>query len=165
MTIARGRKRPSAIGLTISIAFVSVLATLAAAQRDLPVPKSTPSDHAVAISGCVHGTRLIPHSSSAATVAETLRASEFVLDGPKEILQMLRQEHNGHQEEIVGIAHLPPTPSDARAAVATVPVGKKARVTLGKRQEAGGFRPGPQPVRLTVKSVRHISDNCATRRS
>ena len=155
------QKRRLIVSLCLAFGFAAGMS----AQKDLPVPKSPRSDHEIVISGCLRGTRLIPHSSSAATVSDSLRASEFVLDGPKEILQTLRKEHNGHEEEVTGVAHVPPTPSDARVGVATMPMGTKARVTVGKRQESGGVRPGPRPIRLTIMAVRHISDGCTTPRN
>ena len=77
---------------------------------------------------------------------------------------MLRKEHSGHDEEISGVAHLPADTSERRARIATRDVGKKGRVTVGKRQQSGGIRQGPQAVRLTVKSVRHLGDSCAGQR-
>jgi hypothetical protein len=150
--------------LITSVGLSICFSALVSAQKDLPLPKSTANEHAVVISGCLRGTRLIPQSSSSTTIADTLRVSEFVLDGPKEVLQLLRKEHNGHEEEVTGVAHVPATPSDARAGVASVPLGNKARVTVGKREESGGVRPAPLPVRLTVTAVRHVSDGCTTRR-
>ena len=151
--------------LIAALSFACGFGVVTSAQKDLPVPKSTPSDQEVTISGCVRGTRVVPLSSSAATISDTLQVSEFVLEGPKDVLQSLRKEHNGHQEEVTGIAHLPATPSDARTGVATTSIGKKGRVTVGQRQESGGVRPAPPPARLRVASVRHVSDGCASRRN
>jgi hypothetical protein len=141
------------------------LVASAAAQKDLPVPKSAAREYPVTITGCIHGTRLIPQSSASDTSSEVLRASEYLLDGPKDVMQVLRKEHNGHLDEVTGVAQVPATPAAERSAVASKPVGKRGRVTVGTREESGGFRPAPHPVRLKITSLRHISNGCTTNRS
>jgi hypothetical protein len=80
-------------------------------------------------------------------------------------MQIIRKEHNGHLDEITGVVQVPATPAAERNGVATAPVGKKGRITVGTRQESGGFRPVPHPARLKVTSIRHISNGCSTTRS
>jgi len=135
------------------------------AQKDLPVPKSPATEYPLTITGCIHGTRLIPQSAASDTASDVLAASEYLLDGSKELLQVIRKEHNGHLDEITGVAQLPATPAAQRTGVASAPVGKKGRITVGKREESGGFQPAPHPVRLKVTSIRHISNGCSTNRS
>ena len=80
------------------------------AQKDVPVPKSPATEYAVTITGCLHGTRLIPQSAASDTSSDALRASEYVLDGSKAILELVRKEHNGHLDELTGIVQVPATP-------------------------------------------------------
>jgi hypothetical protein len=44
-------------------------------------------------------------------------------------------------------------------------VGKKGRITVGTREQNGGFQPAPHPARLKAASIRHISNGCSTSRS
>ena len=135
------------------------------AQKDVPVPKSPATEYAVSITGCLHGTRLIPQSAASDTSSDALRASEYVLDGSKAILELVRKEHNGHLDELTGIVQVPATPEAQREGVASRPLGKKGRITVGTRETSGGLRAEAHPVRLKVTSLRHISDGCSTNRS
>jgi len=152
--------------LSVFVALITPFAVaFADAQKDVPVPKSPATEYPVTITGCILGTRLIPQSASSATASDAVSASEFVLDGPKALLQLIKKEHNGHLDEITGVAEQPATPAAQRAGVATTPLGKKGRITVGKREESGGFQPAPHPVRLKATSIRHISNGCSTSRS
>jgi hypothetical protein len=136
-----------------------------AAQKDLPVPKSPATEYPVTITGCIRGTRLIPQSAASDTASDALASSEYLLDGSKELLQVIRKDHNGHLDEITGVAQVPATAAAHRAGVGSAPVGKKGRITVGTREESGGVQPAPHPVRLKVTSIRHISNGCSTNRS
>lgn len=152
--------------LSVFVALVTPFAVaVAGAQKDVAVPKSAATEYPLTITGCIHGTRLIPQSASSSSAAEVIGASEFLLGGSKEILQTIKREHNGHLDEITGVAQVPPTPAAEQAGVATKPLGKKGRVTVGKREASGGFRTAAHPVRLKVESIRHISNGCSTNRS
>ena len=39
-------------------------------------------------------------------------------------------------------------------------VGKKTRIMIGERQDSSLVQAAPQPVTITVESIRHISDRC-----
>ena len=152
--------------LSVLLALIAPLGVaLVDAQKDVPVPKSSAAEYPLTITGCIHGTRLIPQSATSDTASDAVRASEYVLDGSKAILQLVNKEHNGHLDEITGIVELPATPDAQRAGVATKPLGKKGRITVGKREASGGLRSAPHPVRLKVTSLRHISNGCSTNRS
>ena len=60
---------------------------------------------------------------------------------------------------------VPATPEAQREGVASRPLGKKGRITVGTRETSGGLRAEAHPVRLKVTSLRHISDGCSTNRS
>ena len=80
-------------------------------------------------------------------------------------LALVKKEHNGHLDELTGIVQVPATPEAQREGVATKPLGKKGRITVGKREANGGLRSAPHPVRLKVISLRHISNGCSTQRT
>jgi hypothetical protein len=91
------------------------------------------------------------------------QVSEFILDGPKELLQQIQEQHNGHYDEIAGIATVPPPPNDSDAAVETAKKGP-VRVTAGRRDEKSlGPRSAPQQVKLRVASVTHVREGCVPR--
>jgi hypothetical protein len=150
--------------LSVLLALVAPLG-IAFPDAQMPVPKSSATEYPLTITGCIHGTRLIPQSATSDTASNAVDASEYVLGGSKEILQLVKKEHNGHLYEITGIVQLPATPEAQRAGVATKPLGKKGRVTVGTREASGGFRSAPHPVRLQITSLRHISNGCSTNRS
>jgi hypothetical protein len=149
-----------------SIVFLGIVSQLTA-QSPFPPLKTPPtkstvrdSQHPVVVTGCLRGSRLKLDRTMSNVVADSLGASEFVMEGPKELLQQIRREHDGHQDEISGIAILPASQIDERN-TETKQVGKKTRITVGARsgsdQRAEGFR----PVRLKVQSLRHIDDKCS----
>jgi hypothetical protein len=95
-------------------------------------------------------------------VADSLDASEFVLEGPKELVLQIRREHDGHQDEITGIAILPAArPDEGRTE--TKQLGRKTRITVGTRTTVGQ-RALPRPVRLKVTALRHLADQCSLAR-
>jgi hypothetical protein len=117
-------------------------------------------DDLVTVSGCVRGTHLKLSSGTTAAVDLPLRASEYVLEGSKELLRTIRKDHDGHYEEVTGTLKLPPTkPSDV--AIRQKELGPKTRVTLGVREATGDEIPAP--VRLIVSSYRHLADRCSER--
>src|SRR5712691_5188999 len=87
-------------------------------------------------------------------------ASEFVMEGPKELLQQLRREHDGHQDEITGIAIVPASRTDD-GNTQTKQLGKKTRITVGARSAGDDRADGRRPVRLKVQSLRHLDDKCS----
>jgi len=58
------------------------------------MPKSPATEYPMTITGCLHGTRLIPQSATSDTASDAFRASEYVLDGSKEVLQLVKKEQN-----------------------------------------------------------------------
>ena len=130
------------------------------AQADVASAKQ---EELVTITGCVHGSQFKRRMQTNADVPATIaNASEWVLDGKRELLQQLRSGHDGHEEEITGTIKLPPTPHDDQAHIRTKPVGKKTTVTIGQREATTITGPAPpRPVRIVVASFRHVADNCA----
>jgi hypothetical protein len=168
--------RTTLTGLYVAI-FVSVVS---ATSPQAPVPRppaGTPpaaqpskvrsEEVAVELRGCMIGTRLQPIAGAAQDAqAGLLRATEFVLEGPRDLLQMLARDHQGHEETISGIAILPPSPTNATVDVKTV---KRRRTTIiGGVRESGSIDRSPSlsggdtktPVRVRVQSVEHVAENC-----
>lgn len=129
------------------------------AKSDIAVPKG---EEAVTVKGCVHGSHFKPSRESLNDVPTVLlKASEYVLDGKRELLQRLRKDHDGHYEEVTGLAKIPPTFQRADTHVRSKDYGK-TRVTIGTREETKALLPTPElPVRILVDSFRHISDHCS----
>jgi hypothetical protein len=149
------------------------ISPLAAQQPIVPPPQPPPApaargrstQHAVVVKGCVRNGRLRSADAAAGDLTfTTLNVSEFVLEGPKELLQQITELHNGHYDEIAGVATVPPPPQDEDAAVVTSKKGP-VTITAGRRDEKSfGARNAPQPIKLRVASLTHISEGCAERR-
>ena len=134
-----------------------------------PIPPSSSrgksTQHKIAVRGCVQNGRLkIPQSLSAELPFDTLNVTDFILEGPKEMLQQIQEQHNRHYDEIEGIATVPPPPQDEDSAVVTSKKGP-VRITAGRRDEKSlGVRNAPQSIRLRVASLTHFSEGCVERR-
>jgi hypothetical protein len=133
-----------------------------------PIPDRTSrlktSQYAVAVKGCIQSGRL---KMSAADQSElpfdTLGVSEFILEGPKEMLRQIQEQHKGHYDEIEGIATVPPPPNDSSTSVTTTKKGP-VRVTVGSHDEKGPVvLSTPRPIKLRVASLTHLSEGCVAR--
>lgn len=149
--------------LVLALASVSATAQRPGPQPAPPGPASSSGIRAretpVVIDGCVRGRRfqLAYKGLTQGVHEEVLRASEFVLEGPSELLKTLAADHDGHHEEITGIAILPPATEDAQVDTRTKEIGG-VRVTAGVRQRGGRRLPkatrpadAPRPVRIRVQ--------------
>jgi len=137
---------------------VFVLVAMAAQITPTTPPRS--QDAVVTVSGCVRGNHLKLPFDTVAAVEAQLRASEYVLEGSKELLRTIRKDHDGHHEEVTGTLKLPPgETSDVH--VRQKDLGPKTRITVGVRESAGEAVAGP--VRLVVSSFRHLADHCDER--
>ena len=136
-------------------------------QPPIPEPSSRgkATQHKIVVRGCVQNGRLkIPQSLRTEVLFDTLNVTDFILEGPKEMLRQIQDQHNGHYDEIEGNATVPPPPQDEDAAVGTSKKGP-VRITAGRRDEKGlGVRNAPQPIKLRVASLTHISEGCVERR-
>lgn len=111
-----------------------------------------------------NGRLKIPQSVSTDLPFDTLNVTDFILEGPKEMLRQIQEQHNGHYDEIEGIATVPPPPQDEDAAVVTSKKGPVG-LTTGRRDEKGvGVRNAPQQIKQRVASLTHISEGCVERR-
>jgi hypothetical protein len=149
--------------IRLIVVLTLVPAMMPAQLQKPPEPPPKSSDLPMVVKGCVSGKRLTHPADLASDVpAQILRATEFVLDGPKELLTQIRREHTGHYDEITGFAKLPPNPGNTTAEVRSKRVGKGGTVTLGVRQE-GELKTPDLPIRLKVESLRHIAERCVAR--
>jgi len=145
---------------------------LSAAQLPGPIPreKDPPSQQtrmqekrlAVTVYGCIRGKRLVLSSMSEREgLISLLNANELQLEGPKELLTQLRREHENHDDELRGIAIVPPSPDGSSTSEGeTKELGKKARITLGVRESSGPTGNVRRTVRFRVEGVRHLQDAC-----
>ena len=134
------------------IAFVLIART---GQVDSPRSKAD----LVTVSGCVRGNHLKLPSGTTATVDYVLRASEFVLEGPKETLRAIQKDHDGHYLEVTGTLKLPPHPA-GDVQIRQKQLGTKTRVTVGTRESDQEI---PIPVRLVLSSYRDLANHCRER--
>lgn len=132
-------------------------------QPPIPETKSRvkATQHKIVVMGCIRNGRLLIANAAADSLPfDTLNVSEFILDGPKELLRQIQEQHNHHYDEIAGIATVPPPPGDPDAAVETAKKGP-VRITAGRRDEKSlGGKGAPQQVKLRVASLTHISEGC-----
>ncbi len=158
----------------LSVVLVLTISPLAAQQPIVPPPQQpipTPAargrstQHALVVKGCIRNGRLrSAEAASGDLTFTTLSASEFVLEGPKEMLQKIKEQHNGHYDEIEGVATVPRPPQNDDAGIATSKKGP-VTITAGRRDEKSlGVRNAPQPIKLRVASLTHISEGCVERR-
>jgi len=112
------------------------------------------------VQGCIRGKRLL--LSSLDGTANLLNADELALEGSKDLLQQLRREHEGHDDELTGTAILKPSPDGSSTTdIESKPLGKKGRLTLGVRESAGLQGDVRQPVRFKVTGLRHLHEACS----
>src|SRR5215470_11829351 len=105
---------------------ILIVLTLMAATAQNDAPRNR--DDLVTVSGCVRGNQLKLPTGTTAAVDFTLRASEYLLTGPKEMLRTLAKDHDGHYEELTGTLKLPPgKPGDVQ--VREKELGPKTRIT------------------------------------
>lgn len=155
----------------LAFAAVCVLGSPAFTQDRVPPQGERPPDrgklkdnqYAIVVTGCVRGKRLerpqfvmkdkeLPY--------DALKAESFALDVSKELTRQL-QAHQDHEDEVTGIAIVPPSMSRGTAEVATKRIGP-IRIGIGARQETSPLHEVPQIIKLKVQSFRHIDDRCVS---
>jgi hypothetical protein len=124
----------------------------------------------VTVEGCLSGNHLLPSLSLSPALDESLlNASEFILEGPRDLMRQLRSNHDTHLERISGLATVP-QPEGTTVETHGVTKGK-TRVTTGVRASGGESRSGGAtlsgeaklPVRLRVQDAEHLAEKCARR--
>lgn len=129
-------------------------------EKEPPAPQDRMRDQRLplTVSGCLRGNRLL--LSPRGVTADLLNAEDLVLEGPKDLMQLLRQ-HDNHQDELTGVAILKQPPDGSSTTdVHTKPVGKKGRLTSGVRESEGVTTDVRQLVRFRVSGISHLHEGC-----
>lgn len=159
----------------LSILAAAAIAAPITAQKPVTPPPATPVPDAnsrlksnqvsIVATGCIRGRRLQPSDlETPDSVFATLRATEFVLQGPRELLQQIKDQHDGHFDQVDGIVSVPTAPNGASSTTTTKEFGK-TRVTLGGREEGKAYvQDPPKPLTMKVTSLTHLKDGCAPAR-
>lgn len=156
--------------LFCSLVALCLLGSAAAAQTPASEspserPALKPHEYQIIASGCIRGKRLerpIIQSSTDDLPFDALNAANFALEGPKELLKRIEDEHKNHHDQIIGIAIVPPSMNRGQAEVKTKRVGPIS-IGIGGRQETSAIQSTPQTVKLKVSSLVHVQDGCAPR--
>jgi hypothetical protein len=139
-------------------AALSVISSQLTAQSQVnqppprPVPQASSSgsltQYAITVKGCIDDRRLTVSESDAEKLTiEMLRVTEFRLDGPRDVLRLLR-EHDGHDDEIAGVVSVRPVPPPV---IPSVDAKKR-----GPLQH-------PRVLVLKVESLTHLRKTCVER--
>jgi hypothetical protein len=122
-------------------------------------------EYAVTLQGCIHGKRLTVDATDATTrfTLSLLEASEFTLEGPKELMQQLARDHDGHQDEITGVV-IVPGGRQREGDVTIREIDPRTRIIAGGRRPSNeGVAPietKSRILRLKVASLEHVDDAC-----
>lgn len=152
--------------MTVSAAAAQKPPIAPAPQDPIPEPnqRGKSREYPVSVTGCIQGKWL--HVSDLHTrdsAFEALRVSDFVLEGPRELLRQIKDYHSGHHDEIEGIAIVPPSPVPSSATVTTKKFGK-THVTVAGREEGKQYVEEPRkPIVLKVQALTHVSEGCSGR--
>ena len=119
---------------------LALIVAVAAQDRPRPEPPSTsktsPSNEngVVVMQGCVSGTRFMVPMMTPEDLQQKISGSrEYRLEGPSEMLAVLRGSHDGHFEEITGILKVTPVPGEEQR-IGSTQIGDKTRITIGRRE-------------------------------
>jgi hypothetical protein len=151
---------PSSLLIVVATGLYAAL-SVSALQKDVAVGKG---EELVTVKGCVVGSHFKPARDSLLDLPATVtQATEWILEGKKELLRRLRGDHDGHYEEVTGIIKVPELPDGTEARVRSKDFGGKTRVTIGQSESSGYIKASPQPIRIRVESFRHLEENCSPR--
>ena len=155
----------------LSILVAAAIAAPITAQTPVTQPPAAPipeansrlksNQFAVVAKGCIRGRHLQASDlETPDSVFATLRATEFALQGPRELLQQIKNYHDGHYDQIEGIVSVPPATNNAATTTTTKEFGK-TRVTLGGREEGKAYvLDPPKPLTMKVTSLTHLKEGC-----
>jgi len=156
--------------LALAAGALAGFATHLAAQGPIVQPPKTPPsnttvrdlEYPVIVEGCLRGNRLKIDTARNRLALGLVEASEFVMEGPKELMRILERDHDGHQDEIEGIAIVPGRAVEGE--VTTRRIGDRTRIFAGASiEEKDGPAPAPRPtlIRLKVVSLTHLDETCS----
>src|SRR6266498_4169990 len=101
------------VAMTVSAATAQHPPITAPPQDPIPEPnqRGKSREYPVSVTGCIQGKWLhVSDMHTRDSVFEALRVSDFILEGPRELLRQIKDHHSGHNDEIEGIAIVPPSP-------------------------------------------------------
>src|SRR6185503_19487055 len=116
--------RPSMKALAVSVLVALAIAPPTLAHGAITPPPAAPipnkasalkaNDYAVAVTGCIRGKHLRASDlEGLGSLYATLRASEFILQGPRELMQQIKDSHDGDYDRVEGIVTVPAAPNGA----------------------------------------------------
>lgn len=133
----------------ISVVLVSILGV---PQLPGPVPraKEPPAQQQMReqqvpmmVRGCIRGKRLLLTERTVNdNIADLLNADELLLEGSKDLMRQLRREHDGHDDELSGVAIIRPIPDGTTTSTTDVKSKEagKGRITMGVSERSGRTR-------------------------
>ena len=134
----------------------AVIVVAAASTQTIPPPSQAPGQSkdkntTVSLRGCLQGTTLVLSEDPGFEVP----SRTLTLTGSRRIMRALK-EHNGHQEEIVGVLK-----SRTDAVAVKEKRGDKSRIYVGV-SEHRSEKPDavPSVVTLDVRATKHLASAC-----
>jgi hypothetical protein len=148
--------------LPLTLIIVVATGSLAARSAASLQQEATAKDpDLVTIKGCVQGPHFKPSLDTARDLpAKLAKATEWTLEGNRELLKQLRREHD---EELTGVVIIPPSPDGTTVDVRSKDIGPKTRVTIGTTQSGAEIQRSPQTVTFRVESSRHLDKHCSSK--
>jgi hypothetical protein len=152
----------------IVLAVLAIAPQVAAQGPRFPAPKTPPpnntvrdQEYAITAQGCLRGRRFVVDGSANSATIELIQASEFALEGSKELLQRLEQEHDNHYDEITGIAIVPVRQREG----SITEINDKTRIVVSSRGKSSDDVDvkTPKVLRFKVTSLTHLEDKCPIR--
>ena len=142
-------------------AVIWLLAGAAVNAQSKPDVVTKENETLVTVRGCVVGSHFKPSLDTLIDLpAYFLDASDYKLEGKRELLQRFRKDHDGHFEEVTGTVKRPPEADQPDVRIKSVEVTKKTRVTIGQAK-GSGYSSAPLTVTINVQSLKHLNDRCA----
>jgi len=161
--------------LAVSLFAALLVAAPISAQKPVPTPPTAPipeggnsklkkNEYRIAVRGCIRGRRLIASAAeNPDSLFRTLRATDFALSGSRELMQQIKDHHDGHYDEVEGIVTVPPGTVGGASTVTTKEIGK-TRVTVAGREEGKGYiQEPPKQLTLKVVTLTHLTEGCSGR--
>jgi hypothetical protein len=122
------------------------------------------SEHALVVEGCLQGNRL-RLLNEPNVVADGLQIRDLMLEGPEGVMKSLRQEHDGHQDEITGMLLVP---ADRDVQIQGKRYGRTRVTAVNEGADPVGRVRPPAPqsqqqhwLRMKVTTLRHLSSKCS----
>jgi len=156
--------------LLLSAALVVLSSHVAGQVPVVPAPKAPPpartmkdTEISVTVEGCIRGKVLTPDWTNGRTTnvkVDFVNAAEFSLEGPRELLSQLKQSHDGHQDEVTGIAIIPAS-QKPEGETKSKAVGSRTTVSASTERTHWNEDEVHRTVRLKLVSIRHRADKCS----